>query len=273
MKHVLKVMIADADEQMGKQLAKYLNEKADVEVLPIQTSGKGVLRAIKTEEPDVVLLDLVLPGMDGLSVLEELMRGKCKSSVIVTSAMDNSRMITYACQLGADFYICKPYDEERVYHRLRQLYMYRQQETEKQEEAELFLTQEEEENETRERISLESKITREIRLLGIPAHIKGYQYIRSSVLLSLRDGSMLNFVTKSLYPEVAKIYGTTTGSVERAIRHAIAVAWERGNREAIKQLYGYDYGIHSRRPTNSEFLSLVVDKFRMEEKNHVQAAG
>ncbi|MCI5640553.1 MAG: sporulation initiation factor Spo0A C-terminal domain-containing protein, partial [Lachnospiraceae bacterium] len=106
-----------------------------------------------------------------------------------------------------------------------------------------------------------------------PAHIKGYQYIRSSVLLSLRDGSMLNFVTKSLYPEVAKIYGTTTGSVERAIRHAIVVAWERGNREAIKQLYGYDYGIHSRRPTNSEFLSLVVDKFRMEEKNHVQAAG
>ena len=245
MKHVLKVMIADADEQMGKQLAKYLNEKADVEVLPIQTSGKGVLRAIKTEEPDVVLLDLVLPGMDGLSVLEELMRGKWKSSVIVTSAMDNSRMITYACQLGADFYICKPYDEERVYHRLRQLYMYRQQETEKQEEAELFLTQEEEENETRERISLESKITREIRLLGIPAHIKGYQYIRTSVL----------------------------GSVERAIRHAIVVAWERGNREAIKQLYGYDYGIHSRRPTNSEFLSLVVDKFRMEEKNHVQAAG
>ena len=266
MKHVLKVMIADADEQMGKQLAKYLNEKADVEVLPIQTSGKGVLRAIKTEEPDVVLLDLVLPGMDGLSVLEELMRGKCKSSVIVTSAMDNSRMITYACQLGADFYICKPYDEERVYHRLRQLYMYRQQETEKQEEAELFLTQEEEENETRERISLESKITREIRLLGIPAHIKGYQYLREAIIMTIHDMEVINAITKVLYPTVAKKFKTTSSRVERAIRHAIEVAWDRGDVDTLQEYFGFTVSGAKGKPTNSEFISMVADRLRLELK-------
>lgn len=265
MKAKIKVVIADSDERMSQELAEYLNQQEDVEVIKVCKNGYSALNVVKEMKPDMLLLDLILPGMDGIAVLEETVRLEQAPSIVVTSALDNSKMINCACALGADFYICKPYELCNVHERIvqiggRQGYsIQRGNEEVKRETAGAV-------RRMKQNYNLEAKVTSAIRALGIPAHIKGYQYIREGVLLALKDDNMLSYITKYLYPTIAKKYNTTSSSVERAIRHAIGVAWERENAEAIAKLYGYSYISEQNKPTNSEFLSLIVDKFRLEEK-------
>lgn len=260
----IKLVIADSDDGEGRQLAEYLDQQGDVEVAKICRNGYSTLNAVKELKPDMLLLDLILPGMDGIAVLEDVKALEYAPSVIVTSALDNSRMINCACALGADFYICKPYELHNVHERIVQIggkqnYSLQNLETgNRMNVSESVLCRS-------SRYSMEAKVTNTIRTLGIPAHIKGYQYIREGVLLALNDENMLAYITKYLYPTIAKKYNTTSSSVERAIRHAIGVAWERGNSSAIAEIYGCEY-MEERRPTNSEFLSVLVDKFQLEEK-------
>lgn len=266
----LSVLIADADEHLATKLAQYLKGTGNIKVVDVVKDGQTAFDVMKQSKPDLLLLDLVLPGRDGLSVMEGLSQMDCNTCIVVTSALDNSNMITYACQLGADYYICKPYDCKTVYERIQQLCgRYYQLKSDKaHEESAVALAGEEtvkKEQADAPAFTLEAKVTAEIRALGIPAHIKGYQYIREGIILALEDEDMLDYITKFLYPTIAKKYNTTAGSVERAIRHAIGVAWERGNREAIIELYGYAYCDKRERPTNSEFLSLIVDKLRLEQ--------
>lgn len=267
----LNVLIADADEHLAVKLAQYLRGTGNINVVDVVKDGQTAFDAMIQSKPDLLLLDLVLPGRDGLSVMEGLSQIDCNTCIVVTSALDNSNMITYACQLGADYYICKPYDCKTVYERIQQLCgrYYKVKQDKPQEELPTAMesskiTKKDPENAPTV-FTLEAKVTAEIRALGIPAHIKGYQYIREGIILALGDEDMLDYITKFLYPTIAKKYNTTAGSVERAIRHAIGVAWERGNREAIIKLYGYTYCEKRERPTNSEFLSLIVDKLRLEQ--------
>lgn len=267
----LNVLIADADEHLAMKLAQYLRGTGNINVVDVVKDGQTAFDVMVKSKPDMLLLDLVLPGRDGLSVMEGLSQIDCSTCIVVTSALDNSNMITYACQLGADYYICKPYDCKTVYERIQQLcgryYNYKQDKSQEESAAALEhsdIVKKEQEN-VPTVFTLEAKVTAEIRALGIPAHIKGYQYIREGIILALGDEDMLDYITKFLYPTIAKKYNTTAGSVERAIRHAIGVAWERGNREAIIKLYGYAYCEKRERPTNSEFLSLIVDKLRLEQ--------
>lgn len=271
----LSVLIADADEHLAMKLAQYLKGTGTVKVVDVVKDGQTALDVVKQSKPDLLLLDLVLPGRDGLSVMESLSQMDCNTCIVVTSALDNSNMITYACQLGADYYICKPYDCKTVYERIQQLYgrYHRVQPTASKEPAAALERADagKREQKNAPAFTLEAKVTAEIRALGIPAHIKGYQYIREGIILALEDEDMLDYITKFLYPTIAKKYNTTAGSVERAIRHAIGVAWERGNREAIIELYGYAYCDKQERPTNSEFLSLIVDKLRLEQMSQYNA--
>ena len=266
----LSVLIADADEHLAMKLAQYLKGTGNIKVVDIVKDGQTAFDVMKQSKPDLLLLDLVLPGRDGLSVMEGLSQMDCNTCIVVTSALDNSNMITYACQLGADYYICKPYDCKTVYERIQQLcgrYYQLKSDTTHEESAAALEGEDTVKKEQADApaFTLEAKVTAEIRALGIPAHIKGYQYIREGIILALEDEDMLDYITKFLYPTIAKKYKTTAGSVERAIRHAIGVAWERGNREAIIKLYGYAYCDKRERPTNSEFLSLIVDKLRLEQ--------
>lgn len=284
MSQSLRVILADSDERNAKMLAEFLELNSQMEVVAVCSDGKMAFQKTMELKPDCLLLDLILPVMDGLTVLELLKQGGCDTSVIVASALENSNLIHYACELGADFYVCKPYDFEVVSHRLKQMAgktVYRENSMYHASTGavDMFGSQDNrnivsnhvvaEREEERKLMNmdpgqLEYQVTNVIRKFGIPAHIKGYQYIREGIMMSIKDEEMLSFITKFLYPTIAKEYNTTASSVERAIRHAIGVAWERGNAKTVLKEFGYYHGA-SKRPTNCEFLSTIVDSFRMEQ--------
>ena len=270
MKDTIKILIADTDVELSNNLAKYLQGHENVEVIGVFQDGCRLLEAARQHKPDVILMDLILPKMDGLEVLKELNQTEQMPEVIVTSMLDHSNMIGCALNLGASYYICKPYAYHNVYERVMQICdyqrIYHMSQRAVQNDTKVFdLTQK---VTAKNPYSLEADITAMIREIGVPAHIKGYQYIRDSILLSLQDSNMLNYITKYLYPAIAKKYKTTSSCVERAIRHAIGVAWERGNQNMIQQLYGFSFQNKHARPTNSEFLAVIVDKIRLEYRQN-----
>jgi two-component system response regulator (stage 0 sporulation protein A) len=213
-------------------------------------------------EPDVLLLDVFLSGMDGLEVLEQVKQRESlrHTKVLFLSTVGSQRIISCAFSMGADYYLLKPYNVEILAKRVLQLANYG---TEKLQTEELNFGNTKEEYRMG---SLESDVTDIIRDIGIPAHIKGYQYIREGIIMSVKDANMLNYITKLLYPTIAKKYRTTSSSVERAIRHAIEVAWTRGKIEVIEEMFGYTVSAGKGKPTNSEFIALIADKLRLEYK-------
>ncbi len=258
----IKVIIADSEEDLCNRLLNYFNKNSIIQVIKICNDGFSTLKAVKSLQPDMLILDLILPGADGIEVLKGIQEIKDRPNVIVTSVLENSQMIHCACALGADYYICKPYALDSMLERILQIesntYVMKSAEySQKTNQALKKL----------EGSSLEVKVTSAIRRLGIPAHIKGYQYTREAVILSISDDNMLTYITKCLYPTIAKAHNTTSSSVERAIRHAICVAWERGNLKKLGEFYGYGFSSEQTRPTNSEFISLLVDHFRLEMQN------
>lgn len=286
MEQRLSVILADSDERNARCLAEFLESNCQMEVVAICSDGKEAFQKTMEHQPDCLLLDLIMPVMDGLTVLELLKKSGCATSVIVASELENSNLIHYAFELGTEVYVCKPYDYEVVYHRLlqmaqrmiyqkpEQLHSVKEGIKQQDEKAKVSTLAMAEQNEQQLMMSmdpgqLEYQVTNVIRRFGIPAHIKGYQYIREGIMMSIKDEEMLSFITKFLYPAIAKEFHTTASSVERAIRHAIGVAWERGNAKAVLKEFGYYHG-SSKRPTNCEFLSTIVDSFRMEQMNASQ---
>ena len=270
MKDKIKILIADTDIELSNNLACHLQTYTNVEVAGVFQDGRKVLEAVIQCKPDVILMDLILPQMDGLEILQEMNQMGQMPEVIITSMLDHSNMIGCALNLGASYYICKPYTYHNVYERVMQVCDYQRnyQIPQKTVQSEGKVFDLSKRVTAQNPYSLEADITAMIREIGVPAHIKGYQYIRDSILLSLQDSNMLNYITKYLYPSVAKKYKTTSSCVERAIRHAIGVAWERGNQEVIQQLYGYSQQSKHARPTNSEFLAVLVDKLRLEYRQN-----
>lgn len=260
------VAIADDNERMVEMLDKVLRRDEELQIIGIARDGEEACRIIREKEPDIVLLDIIMPKLDGLSVMERIGQDsqlKKKPNFVVVSAIGQERITEDAFLLGANYYIMKPFDHDMLLNRIQSLKVDRQKRKSEVRKVAPY--------ETRmaymER-NLETDVTNMIHEIGVPAHIKGYQYLRDAIMMAVEDMNMLNSITKILYPTIAKNHQTTPSRVERAIRHAIEVAWSRGKMDTIDELFGYTVSVGKGKPTNSEFIALIADKIRLDYKKH-----
>ena len=258
---MVKIAIADDNEKMLNIMGKVLAVQNDFEVVGMATNGLEIINIIKDKQPDIVLLDIIMPQIDGLTVMEKVKTDKDvtkEPTFIVISAVGRESVTEDAFNMGATYYIMKPFDNQMLINRIR--YVKSNKKLLDNKRAALVTDNSEAVSDR----SLEADITEIIHDIGIPAHIKGYQYLRDSIMLSVKDNDVINSITKILYPTIAKKYQTTSSRVERAIRHAIEVAWNRGNTDTLNGLFGYTISNGKGKPTNSEFLALIADKIRLE---------
>ncbi|MDO4343657.1 MAG: sporulation transcription factor Spo0A [Eubacteriales bacterium] len=261
----LHVAIADDNERMVQLLEDIVRSDRDLEVVGKAGNGEDLINIIRQKEPDVVLLDIIMPKVDGLNVMEKINLDttiKKRPAFIVITAIGQEKITENAFDLGADYYILKPFDNEMVLNRIKHLHRERERNFAQVRKVNAY----ESKTEYMER-NLETDVTNIIHEIGVPAHIKGYQYLRDAIIMSIGDMEMLNSITKILYPTIAKKHQTTPSRVERAIRHAIEVAWSRGKMDTIDELFGYTVNGGKGKPTNSEFIALIADKVRLEYKN------
>lgn len=252
----IKVMIADAGEEYRSLLRDSLNAEGDMEVTGTAADGAEALALLAEQQPDVLLMDLVLPRLDGMELLQRMGEtGACPVTMIVSSFY-NERMIARCAELGAYYFIPKPCDVSALAARIRQSVLT---------EAPEYPAQPREIQPVAE--DLEATVTEVIHEIGVPAHIKGYQYLREAIMLTIRDMDIINAVTKVLYPAVAKRFGTTPSRVERAIRHAIEVAWDRGDLDTLQKYFGYTVNSCKGKPTNSEFIAMIADHLSLKRKS------
>ena len=260
----ISVIIADDNQKMTKMLTERMSLENDINVAAITGNGKETLRLIRELKPDVVILDTILPSLDGLAILEQMdEEDKKQSSVIMLSTMGQDALTEEAFSLGARYFLLKPFDVDSLLHKIRQC---------KKEDNREYINIEEKEirQERKPPVTLEMIVTNIIHEIGVPAHIKGYQYLRDSILMAVHDMDILNSITKQLYPAIALRNHTTASRVERAIRHAIEVAWSRGKMDTIDELFGYTVNAGKGKPTNSEFIALIADKIRLENRKQIK---
>ena len=267
------VVIVDDNPMILNTLDEVISSEAGLSVIGRADNGKDAIDMIKDTQPDVVLLDLVMPQMDGITVVENI---KKKTSMlknpafIILSAVGGEQMTEEAFQAGANYFLMKPFDKDILVNKIRRIGKRPVRPVPgKVLEAPLKAATPEEAAMNREEYMkehLETDITKMLHELGIPAHIKGYQYLRDAISIVVRDREMMEAVTKILYPEIAKKNYTSSSRVERAIRHAIEVAWGRGSLEVIDELFGYTISTGKGKPTNSEFIALIADKICLDYK-------
>ncbi|GAA5415458.1 stage 0 sporulation protein A [Paraliobacillus ryukyuensis] len=255
----IKVCLVDDNRELVELMEDYFETESDIEVVGTAYNGKESLEIIEEKEPDVIILDIIMPHMDGLAVLGKIkqMELKKKPNVIMLTAFGQEEVTKNAVNLGASYFILKPFDLDNLADQIRQVYGMPVSDSRplKQKSAK--------EN---EKFDLETSITHIIHEIGVPAHIKGYMYLREAITMVYNDIELLGSITKVLYPDIAKKFNTTASRVERAIRHAIEVAWSRGNIESISSLFGYTVNVSKAKPTNSEFIAMVADRLRLEHK-------
>lgn len=260
----LKVAIADDNERMLRLLGNIIESDDDLDVIGTARDGEEAYNVIKAKEPDVVLLDIVMPKLDGLGVLDRVNNDtsiKKTPTFIMISAIGQEKITEDAFNRGADYYIMKPFDNDMVLNRIKHVKGKTPGRVGEIRKVNAY----EKEEDFSER-NLEADVTEIIHEIGVPAHIKGYQYLRDAIIMSVNDMDMLNSITKVLYPTIAKKYQTTSSRVERAIRHAIEVAWSRGKMDTIDEMFGYTIHNGKGKPTNSEFIALITDRIRLEYK-------
>lgn len=260
----IKIVIADDNKEFCNILSEYLKKQNDFEVVGIAKDGLEALKLISQENPDVLVLDIIMPHLDGLGVLERLNVSDAVTipKIIILSAVGQDKITQRAINLGADYYVVKPFELDVFSNRIRQMFNsgYNVQEVRRPssmsegQSSNLFNN------------NLEAEITSIIHEIGVPAHIKGYLYLREAIFMVVNDVELLSAVTKELYPSIAKKFNTTASRVERAIRHAIEVAWSRGQVETINKIFGYTIHNSKGKPTNSEFIAMVADKLRLKQK-------
>ena len=241
----IKIMLADADGEARSMLQDALEKTGRFAVIASTGDGNEALRLAGEAKPDILVLDLILPGLDGLSVLSRL-EGEQLPLVLVTSSFVTQEVAAQAGDLGASMFISKPYGEDAMVESLLRL----------AEKADPRV----------HAPGLEELVTSIIHEVGVPAHIKGYQYVREAIMITVENMDVINSVTKILYPEVAKRYHTSPSRVERAIRHAIEVAWDRGDLETLQKFFGYTVSNAKGKPTNSEFIAMISDRIRLKLK-------
>lgn len=265
----LKVVIADSNlqERESKQLSM---EARWMKVILSTGDGNKVLKVINDGKADIVVMDMVLSGVDGIGILEES-RNICekKPIIIIQTALRMENLVEQAIKFGADYYMMKPVSNQMLINRVMQLVSKRYTRESEGSLGNIFRKNAREYEPARAinnvcSGNLEIDVTNLLLEIGIPAHIKGYQYIREGIMLSFYDKNMLHYITKCLYPTIAKKYKTTSSSVERTIRHAIEVAFRRGNRQVLEEIFSNTICSKKTKPTNSEFIALLTDKLRLE---------
>jgi two-component system response regulator (stage 0 sporulation protein A) len=260
----IQVLLADDNREFTHLLSEFINEQEDMEVIGIAYNGNEVLRFVEeqAQSPDVLILDIIMPHLDGLGVLEKLreMNLNTQLKIIMLTAFGQENITQKAVQLGASYYILKPFDMEVLTNRIRQLVVNNQISTTTNTGFKANVVQ------LPKTKNLDANITSIIHEIGVPAHIKGYQYLREAITMVYNNIEILGAITKTLYPAIADKFKTTPSRVERAIRHAIEVAWTRGNIDSISFIFGYTINISKSKPTNSEFIAMVADKLRIEHK-------
>ena len=270
MKDKLSILVADDIVDFAKNLTSYIEREDGMEVIGIAKDGIEAVDMIKNTKPDIAIIDVIMPQLDGLGVLErvnELNLDK-KPLCIVLSAVGQDKITARALELGAEYYVVKPFDINLLMKRIKDLKFYRPTGARNSVSSRDIKTpyvdilpdrQKESEN-------LEALVTNVIHEIGVPAHIKGYQYLREAIMMVVNDIDIINQITKQLYPDIARKFKTTPSRVERAIRHAIEVAWGRGQTETVESIFGYTVSAAKGKPTNSEFIAMIADKLRLELK-------
>ena len=260
----LNVAIADDNERMVQLLDNVVSSDEELQVVGKAGDGEQLYEIIKEKEPDIVLLDIIMPKVDGLTVMDRVNRDSSlrkRPAFIVISAVGQEKITEDAFALGADYYILKPFDNAMVINQIKRVKRGADRNFSEVRKVNAY----EKKAEYMER-NLETDVTNMIHEIGVPAHIKGYHYLRGAIMMAVEDMNMLNSITKILYPTIAKNHQTTPSRVERAIRHAIEVAWSRGKMDTIDELFGYTVSVGKGKPTNSEFIALIADKIRLDYK-------
>lgn len=260
----ISVIIVDDNEKVIENIDSALSKDTAIQIIGKAKNGQEAYELIRKSTPDVVILDLIMPKMDGLSLMNKVNEDGAMIKMpffIITSAISNENVIQDAFGYGAGYYLLKPFETNMIADRVKGVKSYNKRipETKK------IIGAGEDRKHFMER-NIENDVTSIIHDVGVPAHIKGYQYLREAIIMSVNHNEMLNSITKILYPSIAKKFQTTSSRVERAIRHAIEVAWNRGRMDTIDELFGYTINAEKGKPTNSEFIALIADKIRLEYK-------
>ena len=258
----LNVAIADDNQRILDMLETVIGMDKELNLVGKAKNGEEMCQIIKDKKPDVVLLDLIMPKMDGLTVMEQVGQDKNVNKrpyFIVVTAVGQERITEDAFNKGANYYIMKPFNNEMLLNRIKSV-------------RKMFRNNDKKNEDTKSENAvngenLENRVTNMLHEIGIPAHIKGYHYLRDAIIMAVEDMDVLNANTKILYPTVAKKYQTTSSRVERAIRHAIEVAWSRGKLDTLDELFGYTVSTGKGKPTNSEFIALIADTIQLEYKH------
>ena len=267
MSEKIKIVLADDNRDFCQVLKEYLSNEDDIEILGIAKDGIEALDLVTKTNPDVLVLDVIMPHLDGLGVIEKLnsMNLPKMPKIIVLSAVGQDKITQSAINLGADYYIVKPFDFVIFINRIRGLVSNKNTvvatNVNNKEHVDIKMAK----NDFVKNVgNIETEITNIIHEIGVPAHIKGYLYLREAIKMVIDNVELLGAVTKELYPSISKKFNTTPSRVERAIRHAIEVAWSRGKVDTINQLFGYTVHNTKGKPTNSEFIAMIADKLRLE---------
>ena len=255
----VKIAIVDDNRELVKMMETYFTNHSQIEVVATASNGKMCIKMLEEHTVDVLLLDIIMPHLDGLAVLEAMYNNERHqhTQVIMLTAFGQEHVMKQAVNFGASYFMLKPFEFEQLVQKI------------------LHCANKKYELDKRPSVSttagakidqrqLDSTITSIIKEIGVPAHIKGYAYLREAIQMVYHDIELLSSVTKILYPEIAKKFNTTASRVERAIRHAIEVAWNRGSYENISELFGYTVHHMKSKPTNSEFIAMIADKIRIE---------
>ena len=249
MDNKITVVLADAGEELRAMLKERIEATGEFAVVGSTGDGLSALRLIEEKKPQLLLSDVLLPELDGFGLLDRLAASEDMPKTILLSALYSDEVAAQAMAKGVAFFMPKPFETESLLERIRQA---------------AGLGAEPEEDAYH---ALQRQVTEVIHEVGVPAHIKGYQYVREAIVIAVQDMEVINAVTKVLYPEVAKRYNTTPSRVERAVRHAIEVAWDRGDLETLQRYFGYTVSNTKGKPTNSEFIAMIADKIRLEGRH------
>lgn len=262
MKNPIKLLIADSNLELLSQMKTFFDSKEDINLVGTATDGMEAAEKIREYRPGVVIMDIVLPRMDGIGILKSIntLPRAHRPVVIITSGAKKEHVTNICMQLGADYFMIKPCSPETIYERINLLCAPRTSQDGLQ-DAHMYAKQQSDIPSDR---AIEIFVTKTIHSVGVPANIKGYQYLRDAIIMSIKDTELINAVTKQLYPRVANRHNTSPSRVERAIRHAIEVACIRGNEEELYKLFGYTVSNNKGKPTNSEFIAMIADKLRLE---------
>ncbi len=252
----IKIILADDNEEFCDVLKAFLEMQSNIEVIDVAYNGSQAYSKVCEQKPDIIIMDGIMPELDGLALLEKIKTNDNLNKdtyCIMLSAMTQEKITQQAVNLGVDYYMAKPFDMNSLLKRIYQVVSDVPTNTQNNAQKSSF--------------NLEANVTNILHEIGVPAHIRGYHYMRTAIIMAIENMEILNYITKELYPAIAKETNTTSSRVERAIRHAIEVAWSRGTLDAKDNIFGYTISSNKGKPTNSEFIAIIADKLRLEMKS------